>query len=61
GFLKNFCNNSASRNFSFGPLTLVLGNLWTYRKMVHHLRVITLSFSEQNIKVTKSYLSLTLL
>ena len=38
--------------------------------MVHHLRVITLSFSEPNIKVTfsepnikvtKSYLSLTLL
>ena len=23
--------------------------------MVHHLRVITLSFSEPNIKVTKSY------
>ena len=29
--------------------------------MVHHLRDITLSFSEPNIKVTKSYLSLTLL
>ena len=29
--------------------------------MVYHLRVITLSFSEPNIKVTKSYLSLTLL
>ncbi len=29
--------------------------------MVHHLRAITLSFSEPNIKVTKSYLSLTLL
>ncbi len=29
--------------------------------MVHHLRVITLSFSEPNIKVTKSYLSPTLL
>ncbi len=29
--------------------------------MVHHLRVITSSFSEPNIKVTKSYLSLTLL
>ena len=29
--------------------------------MVHHLKVITLSFSEPNIKVTKSYLSLTLL
>ena len=29
--------------------------------MVHHLRVITLSFSEPNIKVTKSYLSLTIL
>ena len=28
--------------------------------MVHHLRAITLSFSEPNIKVTKSYLSLTL-
>ena len=27
--------------------------------MVHHLKVITLSFSEPNIKVTKSYLSLT--
>ena len=24
--------------------------------MVHHLRAITLSFSEPNIKVTKSYL-----
>ena len=29
--------------------------------MVHHLGVITLSFSEPNIKVTKSYLSLTIL
>ncbi len=29
--------------------------------MVHQTRVITLSFSEPNIKVTKSYLSLTLL
>ena len=27
--------------------------------MVHQIRVITLSFSEPNIKVTKSYLSLT--
>ena len=29
--------------------------------MVHHFRVITLSFSEPNIKVTKSNLSLTIL
>ena len=29
--------------------------------MVHHLRAITLSFSEPNIKVTKSYLSPTIL
>ena len=29
--------------------------------MVHNLRVITPSFSKPNIKVTKSYLSLTLL
>ena len=29
--------------------------------MVHLIGVITLSFSEPNIKVTKSYLSLTLL
>ena len=29
--------------------------------MVHQTRVITLSSSEPNIKVTKSYLSLTLL
>ena len=29
--------------------------------MVHLLRAITLSFSEPNIKVTKSYLSLTIL
>ena len=29
--------------------------------MVHQIRVITSSFSEPNIKVTKSYLSLTLL
>ncbi len=29
--------------------------------MVHQTRVITLSFSEPNIKVTKSYLSLTIL
>ena len=29
--------------------------------MVHHLRVITSSFHEPNIKVTKSYLSLTLI
>ena len=29
--------------------------------MVHHIRAITLSFSEPNIKVTKSYLSLTIL
>ena len=29
--------------------------------MVHLIRVITLSFSEPNIKVTKGYLSLTIL
>ena len=29
--------------------------------MVHLIRVTTLSFSEPNIKVTKSYLSLTIL
>ena len=29
--------------------------------MVHSFKVITLSFSEPDIKVTKSYLSLTLL
>ena len=29
--------------------------------MVHHIGVITSSFSKPNIKVTKSYLSLTLL
>ena len=48
--LKTLCNNSLQRITIFCTYNLVFRNLWTYRKMVHLLRVITPSFWNQILK-----------